>query len=587
MNFAAVGEGASRKALQTGAHASQSFSEFMQGTATGAEATSEAEPTNSIASHAPQAGTTKGRESGKRGSEDQARKPMPTGSVARDATLEQGARALPSISFASIVAPPLGGISAPRSGTAEGEPDTGDPGAESVGSFAGSLAELGTRAAGGSGGVRSSDESTLEPISGGVPGADAGIESSSGSSVDPNAQAQRGAVADTSRGPTTPTFQSAFFGTDVAALSKESASVLPSSYVPPKAPTSEPLAEHTTDGKPALTRDHAGEGMSRSAAASRRSPEVSLRGLVTGATGASLPPIASSGAVLEAAGQKDHPFANKTVQPKSSSAGSSLSSGKVTSIVPASSGVPAVNQDTSDGQGTASMGTTGEVSTDPTTSGFKAKGRFEPADSLSSGPVALNGFAGAIAMAANSGGQRSGAANATTPVEAGEPDAQAAALQRGAQSAPALAGQPELPSLTNARLVQRLSGSEMQVSLHSDDLGRLTVHTAFARDAISAQITLDNPQLGSTLAAHLPAMEQRLAQDHGLRASVTIDTQTGNGADHHRQSGEDAQNGRRPIAYAFGTSDPASSSAAAPVLSTLPSSSVTGTAERQRLDIRI
>ena len=76
--------------------------------------------------------------------------------------------------------------------------------------------------------------------------------------------------------------------------------------------------------------------------------------------------------------------------------------------------------------------------------------------------------------------------------------------------------------LTHARLVQSAAGTQMEVSLRSEDFGRVTVHAGYGRDALSAQITLENPQLGAALSSHIPAMEQRLTGEHGMRTSVVI-----------------------------------------------------------------
>ena len=141
----------------------------------------------------------------------------------------------------------------------------------------------------------------------------------------------------------------------------------------------------------------------------------------------------------------------------------------------------------------------------------------------------------------------------------------------------------ELPSVTNARLLQSLSRSEMQVQVHSADFGRITVHTAYGRDSISAQITLDNAQLGSAVAAHVPAIEHKLGQDAGLRASVSVHTQSGNSRGEQQQP--NANSNRRS-----GTAHTEAGSSALPLASVPPVSSssvAAGNAERGRLDIRI
>lgn len=162
------------------------------------------------------------------------------------------------------------------------------------------------------------------------------------------------------------------------------------------------------------------------------------------------------------------------------------------------------------------------------------------------------------------------------------PDLQPGAADHTASKDPAAPWAPHSASLSTARLVQTVGRSEMQVSLHSEDLGRLTVRTAFGHDAVSAQITLENAQLGSVLSTHASSLEQKLAQDHGLRASVTVDTQSsGSGA---RQDSDQQQSGGRQQSrfqsFAQSSVLPEGS------LSTIPLSSQPG-ASGSRLDIRI
>ncbi len=145
---------------------------------------------------------------------------------------------------------------------------------------------------------------------------------------------------------------------------------------------------------------------------------------------------------------------------------------------------------------------------------------------------------------------------------------------------------PELPGITAARLLQSLSHAEMQIKVNSEDFGRVTIHAAYGHESIAAQITLENTQLGSALgsalAAHMPAIEQKLGQDHGLRASVTIDTQAQAGGEQGRQRQPDAPPARRFLNAAAANRD----GTLGPVVTaaTAFSSSSSSTA---RLDIRI
>ena len=148
---------------------------------------------------------------------------------------------------------------------------------------------------------------------------------------------------------------------------------------------------------------------------------------------------------------------------------------------------------------------------------------------------------------------------------------------------------PELQSVTNARLMQSLSRSEMQVNMHSADFGRITIQSTYGRDAISAQISLEDSQLGSALrsalSAHIPEMEQKLGQDHGLRASVTIDTQSRGDSGTGKEQQADPESDHR-YRSALGTNSPASPSTP-PVQPSPGMTTTTATVDRSRLDVRI
>ncbi len=162
----------------------------------------------------------------------------------------------------------------------------------------------------------------------------------------------------------------------------------------------------------------------------------------------------------------------------------------------------------------------------------------------------------------------------------------------GSGSAPLheAASQISLPGVANARLVQSLSGSAMQVNLRSEDFGRVSVHTTFGRDAIATQISLENSQLGSALGAalnsHAAAIEQKLGQDHGLRASVTVNTHTGGEPSAGNRQGESQPEAQRRFA-----STPYAKTSTEPVVPARPgtagSQPAPTPAGNNRLDIRI
>ena len=114
----------------------------------------------------------------------------------------------------------------------------------------------------------------------------------------------------------------------------------------------------------------------------------------------------------------------------------------------------------------------------------------------------------------------------------------------------------EIPELTRARLMQTLTGSQMQVSVRSEDFGKVTVHAGYGRDALSAQITLESPQLGAALSTHIPAMEQRLAGEHGMRTSVVIAAAADGQGAQNAPKDSNPQSDRSPSSYRSSKTSP-------------------------------
>ena len=143
-----------------------------------------------------------------------------------------------------------------------------------------------------------------------------------------------------------------------------------------------------------------------------------------------------------------------------------------------------------------------------------------------------------------------------------------------------------MASVADARLMQTLSRSEMQVSVHDQDFGRFTVHATYGREAISAQITIENAQLGSTLSAHVPVIEHRLVQEHGLRASVSVNTGTQRFSEQGQGSGS-APDRRSPSQNRGMAARSEASQSSATTLGVTTPTAVLGVGMSDRLDVHI
>ena len=74
----------------------------------------------------------------------------------------------------------------------------------------------------------------------------------------------------------------------------------------------------------------------------------------------------------------------------------------------------------------------------------------------------------------------------------------------------------------SARLVESAMRGDLRVGVHTEAFGRVTIQTNAQGGQLSAQLSLENPKESAALAAHLPGVEQKIVQEHGLNASVRL-----------------------------------------------------------------
>ena len=78
------------------------------------------------------------------------------------------------------------------------------------------------------------------------------------------------------------------------------------------------------------------------------------------------------------------------------------------------------------------------------------------------------------------------------------------------------------PTDTSAQMLGSALRGDLRVGVHTEAFGRVTIQTTAQGGQLSAQLSLENAKDGATLAAHLPAAEQKIVQQHGLTASVRL-----------------------------------------------------------------
>ena len=75
---------------------------------------------------------------------------------------------------------------------------------------------------------------------------------------------------------------------------------------------------------------------------------------------------------------------------------------------------------------------------------------------------------------------------------------------------------------STARLLGSAMRGDLRVGVQTEAFGRVTIQTNAQGGQLSAQLSLENAKESATLAAHLPGVEQKIVQQHGLNASVRL-----------------------------------------------------------------
>jgi len=143
----------------------------------------------------------------------------------------------------------------------------------------------------------------------------------------------------------------------------------------------------------------------------------------------------------------------------------------------------------------------------------------------------------------------------------------------------AAADAQNMSAVNSARLIQSMHQSEMRLGMYSAEFGSISINTSLTHQSIAAQISMDHSALGNALAAHMPAIEEKLSNAYGVQARVEVRDGSASSGNSSAHSGE-RQQGR---ANNFATSS-SSSLHAMPAMTHATSALA---ADTSRLDIRI
>ena len=105
-------------------------------------------------------------------------------------------------------------------------------------------------------------------------------------------------------------------------------------------------------------------------------------------------------------------------------------------------------------------------------------------------------------------------------------NAEAAASAEATRTASNLPGDANEPAaaggINTARLIQTLGETGMQVGMRSVEFGDISIRTTVSQQQMTTQIAVDHGDLSRAIEAHVPAMQAKLGDDLGIRASIQV-----------------------------------------------------------------
>jgi flagellar hook-length control protein FliK len=80
----------------------------------------------------------------------------------------------------------------------------------------------------------------------------------------------------------------------------------------------------------------------------------------------------------------------------------------------------------------------------------------------------------------------------------------------------------------SAKLVERVGEAELRLGIRAGEFGSVDVRTSMIRNQFTAEISTERGELGRAMAAELPSLQSRLAEQRVPVANITLQNQTGN-----------------------------------------------------------
>lgn len=113
----------------------------------------------------------------------------------------------------------------------------------------------------------------------------------------------------------------------------------------------------------------------------------------------------------------------------------------------------------------------------------------------------------------------------------------------GAEAADA----PTATGINTSRVIQKMSETEMRVGINSAEFGEISIRTSVSQQQMTTQISVDHGDLGKAITAQIPAMQQKLGDELGLRATVEVNQNGMSFSGEREQSSQKQQRTSAPV----------------------------------------
>jgi len=133
--------------------------------------------------------------------------------------------------------------------------------------------------------------------------------------------------------------------------------------------------------------------------------------------------------------------------------------------------------------------------------------------------------------------------------------------------------------INTAKLIQTMNETGMQVGMRTAEFGDISIRTSVSQQQMMTQISVDHPDLGQAISAHISAVQTKLGDELGIHATIEVG-QSGAGFTGEK-SYSSQQEQQQPVNHLVDTD-----SATAVEGESLSLRAITGPAEDDRLDIR-